>query len=104
MAGAALVRQDADHLRIEGVLDFASVPALWDELRPLIGQAGETELSLAGVDASNSAGLALLVEAVQLARASGHELRLADLPAGLVDLARLSDAGPLLGLDADPAA
>ncbi len=52
------------------------------------------------MSASNSAALALLVEAVQEAGRAGHELRLSDIPAGLADLARLSNAEGLIGLEA----
>ncbi len=100
MAGASLQLGEDGRGVIEGVLDFASVPALWSALRPAILDGSLSELSLAGVSAGNSAALALLVEAVQAAEGAGHALRLRDIPAGLADLARLSNAEGLLGLEA----
>jgi phospholipid transport system transporter-binding protein len=100
MSGASLSENGDGRASISGTLDFSSVPALWPELRRLIGRETRLELSLAGVDSSNSAGLALLLEAVQQAADDAHELRLQDVPRGLLDLARLSNLGTVLGLSA----
>ncbi|GAB6195383.1 STAS domain-containing protein [Lysobacter xanthus] len=57
---AARVRLDGDVLRIEGRLDRAAVAPLWRALQPL--RAGLGAVDLTGVDAVDSAGLALLAE------------------------------------------
>ena len=76
--------------RIEGELDFSTVPAVWDQLELLIEQRHELVLSLGGVQRTNSAALALLVEALDQARRHGCRLRLEEVPGDLVDLARMS--------------
>ena len=99
---SALRSGKGDRALLEGVLDFSTVPVLWPELRRLIEQQPRLELSLERVESSNSAALALLLEAAQLAGSCGHELRLRDVPADLEDLARLSNLEDVLGLDAAP--
>ena len=96
MGGASLHADRQGQASLSGVLDFASVPDVWPELSRLIGSQAQLEISLAGVASSNSAALALLLEALQQARASGCELRFTQLPQGLADLAGLSNVLELL--------
>ena len=98
MSEAQLSENGAGRASLSGTLDFSSVPALWPGLKGLIGRESRLELSLADVVSSNSAGLALLLEAVQQAAADAHQLSLADVPQGLLDLAELSNLGTVLGL------
>lgn len=83
---------------LEGVLDFSSVPEIWPQLERLIERESALELSLAGVSSSNSAALALLLEAQQKAHAAAHRLQLIDVPRDLADLAGLSNLEELLGV------
>ncbi|MCB1722075.1 MAG: STAS domain-containing protein [Chromatiaceae bacterium] len=97
MSQAALREADGGRWRLSGVLDFASVPVVWPDLqRALSGQRSLT-LTLDGVERSNSAGLVLLVEAIDAARTAGCALELADIPDELLDLARMSNCVDLLG-------
>ncbi len=96
MAGIALREHGAGAAGLEGELDFASVPRLWPELAALIDQTPQLQLSLAGVTSSNSAALALLLEAAEHARQRQHSLSFADLPQGLIDLANLSNVAELV--------
>jgi phospholipid transport system transporter-binding protein len=98
MTSEARLSEDGEgKATLSGTLDFSSVPILWPGLQRLIGRESRLELSLAEVVSSNSAGLALLLEAVQQAAADAHEIRLADIPQGLLDLARLSNLTDVLG-------
>lgn len=103
MSDASLTLAGAGAARLAGVLDFSTVPGLWKELRQLIDQEPRLELSLAQVTSSNSAGLALLLEAMQKAVSDAHELNLQEVPRDLVDLAGLSNLTDLLGLQATSA-
>jgi phospholipid transport system transporter-binding protein len=70
-------------LRLRGRLDRASVPALWPQaLRALDGAQG---LDLHGIDALDSAGLALLAELAGRIAARGP-VRIEGAPAGLAGL------------------
>lgn len=96
MTQASLSSEGDGKAQLAGVLDFSSVPQIWPDLQRLIEREPQLELSLAGVTSSNSAALALLLEAVQLSHASQGKLVLRDIPTDLTDLAGLSNLAPLL--------
>lgn len=77
-------------------LDFSTVPDLWPELARRIASARELEVSLRGVTRANSAGLALLLEGIELANRKSCRLRYRDIPADLLALARMSNVEALL--------
>lgn len=62
--------------------------ALLAEGTPLVG-AADCVLNLAAVEAVDSCALAVLLEWVRIARASGCQLRVHEAPAALVSLAEL---------------
>ena len=53
-------------------------------------------IDLAGVTASDSSGLALLIEWLSVAKAAGRALRYDNIPSQLHQLARLSEVEELL--------
>ncbi len=53
-------------------------------------------IDLAGVTASDSAGLALLIEWLRVAKAASRSLRFENIPSQLQQLARLSEVEELL--------
>jgi phospholipid transport system transporter-binding protein len=53
-------------------------------------------IDLAGVTASDSAGLALLIEWLSVAKGAGRALRFENIPSQLQQLARLSEVEELL--------
>jgi phospholipid transport system transporter-binding protein len=79
-----------------GVLDFTSVPQVWRSLESLLNQGGELAVSLADVGQTNSAGLVMLIEALDVARDTGCSLSLVDVPAEMLDLARLCGCEALI--------
>lgn len=81
---------------LNGNLDLASVPVLWDQLVSLISVPGPLTLSLQGVHQSTSAGLAVLLQALQIARTHGCDLRFENIPDDLAALAGMSNVLPLL--------
>lgn len=69
------IEADGAGLRVSGALTFATVTALLRESRGLIGAgAGPLAVDLSGVTHADSAGLALLMEWLRLARDAGREL------------------------------
>ena len=72
------VRRDGDVLHLDGRLERAAVASAWRAMQPL--RAGARSVDLAGVDAVDSAGLALLAEL------AADGLRIDGEPAGLADL------------------
>jgi phospholipid transport system transporter-binding protein len=96
MRAAAIVAYDGSHFGVEGVLDFDSVVALVAEGERLFSGQGPLDVDLRGVREANSAGLALLLEWLDLARRRKLELRYRNLPESLVRLAELTNLGGLL--------
>jgi len=82
--------------RLSGTLDFESVPRVWPSLAEKIRASRRLEVSLEGVEKSNSAALALLLQGLELARRSGCELRYKEIPPPLLALARMSNVERLL--------
>jgi len=78
------------------VLDFATVAPLLAEGERLLRGPGPVEIDLAGVTSANSAGLALLLEWLDLARRRQLRLHFRNLPESLVRLAELTNLGDLL--------
>ena len=84
--------------RVEGELNFASVPALYERAIDLFAGCPKIALDLSGVTRANSAGLALLLEWQGRARRAGLSFTLQNLPAGLIDLAHISELEEVLPL------
>ncbi|MGY3266313.1 MULTISPECIES: STAS domain-containing protein [unclassified Lysobacter] len=74
----ARVRRDGDVLHLDGRLDRAAVASTWRAVQPL--RAGATRIDVTGVDAVDSAGLAMLAELAAGGLAVNGE------PAGLAEL------------------
>lgn len=82
--------------RLKGVLDFDSVPPLHERAVYLFPSNRRVTVDLAGVERSNSAGLALLLEWQRLALRDERELRVRNLPAALLNIARVCELERLL--------
>lgn len=77
---------------IEGELNMQTVPAVSKQLLELIPKLeGDTfTLDLASVSRSDSAGVALLVDAMQLAQTANRTLLFSNLPQQMQDIAGIS--------------
>jgi phospholipid transport system transporter-binding protein len=65
--------------------------------RSFAGAAGDAvEIDCTGITASDSAGLAVLLEWLRVARRAGRTLRYIALPQGLLALARISEVDAML--------
>ncbi len=83
--------------RIAGALDFWTVTALLPLGSEAIEQGRASAIDLAGVTASDSAGLALLIEWLSIAQAAGRPLRYENVPSQLRQLGALSEVDDLIG-------
>lgn len=82
--------------RLEGVLDAATVVRILKQgNQQFAGQPG-IQIDLSGVMASDSAGLALLIEWLRGARERGQSMQFTQLPEQLSALARISEVEDLL--------
>jgi phospholipid transport system transporter-binding protein len=93
---AAFEVQDGDRSRVNGVLHFTTVTALLRAGIEAIGNGRAAVIDLSGVSDSDSAGLALLIEWLSVAKSENRSLRYENVPAQLHQLARLSDVEDLL--------
>lgn len=93
---AQLTAPAAGEWLITGALDFSSVPLVWPELAQVIADHDRVSLSLRDVERANSAGMVMLVEARDLARQTGCELVIAEIPGELIDLASISQCERLI--------
>ena len=89
--------------RIDGELDFASVPLLYLRSQEMFPDCPELTLDLAGVTRANSAGLALLLEWLGQSRRAGRALTFENVPPGLINLAYISELEDILPLHGRPA-
>jgi phospholipid transport system transporter-binding protein len=95
-AQVAFESASGERSRVVGVLDFATVAPLLALGSAAICEGRAVVIDLAAVTGSDSAGLALLIEWLSVAREAGRTLRYENIPSQLRQLADLSDALPLI--------
>ena len=87
---------DGGRARVAGSLHFTTVSALLAAGVAAIEGGRADVIDLAGVTASDGAGLALLIEWLSVCKAAGRSLRFENIPSQLQQLARLSEVEELL--------
>ena len=93
----AVVASGPDRYAVRGALTFGTARRALDlGLQAFASARGACEVDLSGVAASDSAGLAVLIEWLAWARRSGRELRLANVPGALCAIARICEIEDLL--------
>jgi phospholipid transport system transporter-binding protein len=85
-------------LAMSGALVFATAAKTLADARPAVARGEVTTLDLAGVTASDSAGLAVLLALRRAAQARGVAMGITSLPATLRALAQLGEVEDLLGI------
>jgi phospholipid transport system transporter-binding protein len=83
--------------RVSGVLDASTAADVLEESEARFAQASKIDVDLGGVGESDSAGLALLIEWLRLARQWQKEIRFENVPAQIEALARISEVEDLIG-------
>jgi len=91
-------RDGAAEFRVQGALDFDSVPELLRQSIQQFGTDKDLVLDLSGVTRANSAGLVLLIEWRRRARAPGRRVTIRNAPVSLRNLARVSELESVLSL------
>ena len=84
--------------QISGELSFNTVNALLAESKTTLfaTDSGQLDLELAAVSRADSAGLALLIQWMRMAREHHKEIRFHHLPEQLLAIARAGELEPLL--------
>jgi phospholipid transport system transporter-binding protein len=93
---AAFEVLEGDRSRVTGSLHFTTVSALLPLGVDAIDSGRAAVIDLAAVVASDSSGLALLIEWLSVAKAATRTLRYENIPSQLQQLARLSEVEELL--------
>ncbi len=101
MADASITDNGQGRLAIHGDLSFTSVPAVLAQWQSLDGGRSGLDIDLGDVQRSDSAGLALLVECLREAQQTGKNIRFFNIPAQMLDMARVSGLDELLPLHRD---
>lgn len=96
MTGTVIDSVGSGVYRVTGDLVFATANETLAHGRRLIPGQRSLTFDLAGVSRSDSAGLAVLLEWIDVARGAGVALAFTNLPGPLLDIARLSNAEALL--------
>ncbi len=95
-SSASFERLAGERSRVEGSLDFTTVTKLLPQGAAAIDAGQASIIDLAGVTGSDSAGLALLIEWLSVAKAARRTLRYDNTPMQLQQLARLSEVDHLI--------
>lgn len=82
--------------RVSGVLDANTVGDLLKQSEGRFAKLPSLHIDLSGVSEGDSAGLALLIEWLRRAKDSKQEIHLANIPAQINALARISEVEDLL--------
>ncbi|EGV30985.1 Sulfate transporter/antisigma-factor antagonist STAS [Thiorhodococcus drewsii AZ1] len=101
MTETRLTPVESGRWRLAGTMDFTTVPRLATAGERLFKDSGPAPggaliLDLAEVESANSAGLALLLEWSDMARARGIHLSYANVPDSLLRIAAFSNLQDLL--------
>jgi phospholipid transport system transporter-binding protein len=94
--GAAFEAPAGERARVVGLLEFGTVAALLPLGSAAICEDRAPVIDLAAVTGSDSAGLALLIEWLSVAKAAGRSLRYENIPSQLHQLAGLSEIDSLI--------
>jgi phospholipid transport system transporter-binding protein len=94
---ARLESLGAGRFRVSGVLDASTAREVLEESEARFEQFARLDIDLGGVGESDSAGLALLIEWLRLARQWQKEIRFENVPAQIEALARISEVEDLIG-------
>ena len=83
--------------RVSGVLDATTAREVLEQSESQFDQFKDLDIDLGGVGESDSAGLALLIEWLRLARQWNKAIHFANVPAQIEALARISEVEDLIG-------
>lgn len=85
-----LVKKDHNHFLVNGDLGFESVPKVLKESYRLFENGSDIVIDLAGIGRADSAGLALLLEWLDIAKKNNRSIEFKNIPEQLLAIARTS--------------
>lgn len=89
--GNSFVPRDQGRYELNGRLTFDTVPQFFGHTPAMLGSgSGLVSIDLRGVTLADSAGIALLVEWLRLARAAGRPITFVNIPEQVLRIIRIS--------------
>jgi phospholipid transport system transporter-binding protein len=85
---AEINQPSADTIALKGVLNFDTVPALMKQAESMLAQSKEASVDFSGVEKTNSAGLALLLEMVRFMQLRKASVQFKNVPEQIAIVAR----------------
>lgn len=98
---AQLKKNDVGEFELSGDLSFQTVPALSGRIHQLLANKSHLVVKLTGVQRSDSAGVALLVDWLRQAQQHDVTLQFTDMPAQMHSIAAVSGLDEILPLGSD---
>jgi phospholipid transport system transporter-binding protein len=98
MSAAQLKKGDAGKIEVTGALKFGLVSDLLRTSKSFFVGKAPLVFDLGGVEKTDSAGLALLVEWMVMAKKSGQEISFQRIPKQMLDIAKVSGLDEILPL------
>jgi phospholipid transport system transporter-binding protein len=86
---ASLEQTGNGQFKVRGELDFQTVPAVWEKSQRLFADSASIAVDLAGVQRSNSAGLALLIQWMRYADTHDKRIAFHHIPEQMHEIARV---------------
>lgn len=90
MKALATILDENNRLTVSGTLNFETVMALWKQSLLLLVKYPRVNIDLSKVTASNSAGLALLVEWLKYGKQENKTITFSGMPPQLQSIARVA--------------
>jgi phospholipid transport system transporter-binding protein len=100
-ATVEVVEVRPDRVQVKGALTFATARAAREAGLAILERSSSSEpltVDCSGVGASDSAGLAVLIDLLANATKRGRTLQFWNLPSGIVAAAKISDVDTMLGI------
>lgn len=96
---AVAVERDGARIRLSGSLSLDSVPSVLASSRDWFEDGADLEIDLSGIERSDSAGVALLLEWLRRARAAGHGINYVNPPAQMRAIVEFCALGSVLPME-----
>ncbi|MBX2837037.1 MAG: STAS domain-containing protein [Gammaproteobacteria bacterium] len=93
---ASVVVEPNGHIELAGSLNFDSAVSVLEPVRDAIRRSEKLQIDLSGVTASNSAGLALMMEWLGEAHRLNHQITFKSVPDSLKQLASVCQVDTLI--------
>jgi len=92
-----------NQFELSGLLTFETVPVKFGQIQTLLHQQSDMIIDLSGVKRADSAGVAMIMEWVRLARQNGKHIEFLNAPDQMMSIIRMSGLEHILPLDSDAA-